>query len=103
MVNRKFMLERFLIVGLGSIGTRHLRLVRKLMPEAQIAVFRHENSQQPPDIEVDFCFTSIDEVRNFGPQAAVVANPASHHLDMALTLARQGVHLLIEKPISVEK
>ncbi len=100
MVNCEFMLERLLIVGLGSIGARHARLIRKLMPETQIAVFRHQSSQQPPNIEVDLSFTSMDEVRSFRPQAAVIANPASHHLDMALTLARQGVHLLVEKPIS---
>jgi len=100
MVNREFMFERFLIVGLGSIGIRHARLVRKMMPETQIAVFRHQNALPPPDIEVDHCFSSIEEVRHFKPQVAVIANPASHHLDMALALARQGVHLLVEKPIS---
>jgi predicted dehydrogenase len=99
-MNSKFMLERLLIVGLGSIGARHARLVRKLIPKIQIAVFRHQSSQPPPDIEVDHCFTSIDEVRRFEPQAAVISNPASHHLDIALSLARQSVHLLVEKPIS---
>ena len=99
MVNREFMFERFLIVGLGSIGIRHARLVRKMMPETQIAVFRHQNALPPPDIEVDHCFSSIEEVRHFKPQVAVIANPANHHLDMALTLAQQGVHLLVEKPL----
>ena len=94
------MIERLLIVGLGSIGSRHARLVRGLMPEAKIAVFRHQSSSKLSDVEVDHCFTNIDDIRNFRPQAAIIANPASHHLDIALNLARQGVHLLIEKPIS---
>ena len=101
-MTRKFRLERLLIVGLGSIGTRHARLIRQLIPEIQIGVFRHQSLQPLPDIEVDHCFTNIDEVREFRPQAAVISNPASHHLDIALTLARQGVHLLVEKPISMQ-
>ena len=36
----------------------------------------------------------------FGPQGAVIANPAPYHLEVALPLARAGVPLLIEKPIS---
>ncbi len=99
-MTHKYMLERVLIVGLGSIGARHARLIRELMPESQIAVFRHQSNLQPLNAGIDFLFTSMDEIRNFCPQVAVIANPASHHLDMALTLAQQGVHLLIEKPIS---
>jgi predicted dehydrogenase len=96
------MLERILIVGLGSIGTRHARLIRKLMPKAKIAAFRHQSSQALHNVELDLNTTNFDEVKSFRPQAAVISNPASHHLSMALTLARQGVHLLIEKPISNE-
>lgn len=93
------MLERLLIVGLGSIGTRHVRLARELVPGVQIAVLRHKDCQGiPPGI--DHCMTSLEEALQFRPQAAVIANPASHHLDVALPLARAGIHLLIEKPIS---
>ena len=34
------MISRILIVGFGSIGKRHLRLARKLLPFAEIAVLR---------------------------------------------------------------
>ncbi len=94
------MLERMLVVGLGSIGARHVRLVRQLLPGAQIAVLRHSNCRDLPETGIDRCFTSLDEALNFRPQAAVVANPATHHLGAALPLARAGVHLLVEKPIS---
>jgi predicted dehydrogenase len=49
---------------------------------------------------IDHCVTSLDEALRFRPQAAVIASPASHHLDVALPLAQAGVHLLVEKPIS---
>ena len=94
------MLERILVVGLGSIGTRHVRLVRKLIPGLQIVVLRHQSCQDTNEPGIDHCVTSPDEALRFRPQAAVVANPASLHLDVALPLAHAGVHLLVEKPIS---
>jgi len=49
---------------------------------------------------IDHCVTSLDDALRFHPQAAVIANPASHHLDLAMPLAQAGVHLLVEKPVS---
>lgn len=94
------MLERLLIVGLGSIGSRHLRIARELLPLAQIVVLRHKSCEDLPHLSIDHCVTSLEQALEFRPQAAVIANPASLHLDVALPLAKAGVHLLIEKPIS---
>lgn len=94
------MLERLLVVGLGSIGTRHIRLARSLLPELRIVVLRHQlvAAQEVPGVER--CVGTMAEALAFRPQAAVIANPASHHLEVARVLAENGVHLLIEKPIS---
>ena len=92
------MLERLLIVGLGNIGLRHARIAREMLPGARILVLRHRTCEEMP-ATVDACVTSLDEALQFQPQAAVVANPASHHLEVSLALARAGTHLLVEKPI----
>ncbi len=94
------MLERLLVVGIGNIGKRHVRLARELIPGVQIVALRHRNYQDMNEPGIDRCVTSLDEALQFSPQAAVIANPASHHLDVALPLAQAGVHLLVEKPIS---
>lgn len=94
------MLERLLVVGLGSIGRRHARLVRELVPGVQVVVLRHRSCPDNNDSGVDHCVTSLDKALQFRPQAAVIANPASEHLRVALPLAQAGVHLLVEKPIS---
>lgn len=93
------MLERVLIVGLGSIGSRHARIVRELLPGAQIGVLRHRGCDDVP-AGLDHCFASLNQAMQFRPQAAVIANPATHHLEPAMALGRAGVHLLIEKPIA---
>ena len=94
------MLKRLLIVGLGSIGRRHARLAKKMCPDARVVALRHRDcsGELPPG--VDECVSTIEAALDCGPQAAVVANPATHHLEVALPLARAGVHLLVEKPIS---
>ena len=93
------MIERLLIVGHGSIGRRHLRLARALLPDAVIYVMRHQPCESTPEF-ADGCLSSIEEALAFGPQAAVIANPASLHVDVAQPLAERGVHLLIEKPLA---
>lgn len=93
------MIDRILIVGLGSIGQRHLRLARELLPKAQIAVLRHQKHQTLPE-HADHCYSSMVEALAFEPQIAVIANPATFHIDAARRLAEAGVHLLIEKPLS---
>ena len=87
-----------LIVGLGAIGSRHARIVRQLLPDAKIIALRRQNVANASN--VDRCVTTLDDALECQPQVAVISSPASHHLDVAAPLARAGVHLLVEKPIS---
>ena len=94
------MLERLLVVGLGSIGRRHARIVREMFPDVEIVALRHRKHTEPVPLSISRCVLRLEEALEFNPQAAVITNPASHHLDVAFPLAEAGVHLLIEKPIS---
>ena len=92
-------MQRVLIVGHGSMGQRHLRVVREILPSAKIMIFRHEPTIDIPK-EANFVTSSLDEVCSFAPEAGIVANPAPFHIDVAKVLVNMGCHLLIEKPIS---
>ena len=93
------LINRILIVGLGSIGKLHLQLLRDLLPNADIRVLRHQAGTSVPDV-ANGIFSSISEAINFKPQIAVIAGPSTTHVNAAQALAEVGVHLLIEKPIS---
>lgn len=94
------MIKRILIVGLGSIGKRHLRLAREFLPQAEIGVLRHKVDLTIPE-GADHVFSTMVAALSFKPNLAVVANPAIMHLSTAMQLAEAGIHLLIEKPLSV--
>lgn len=93
------LINRVLIVGLGSIGKRHLRLARELLPNADIRALRHQVCDSIPE-HADGCFSSLEQAIDFAPQLAVIASPAPFHLSAAKPLAQAGVHLLVEKPLS---
>ena len=92
------MMQRVLIVGYGSIGQRHLRIVRESLPQSDVRVLRREPGATAEG--ADGCFSSLDEALAFAPQVAIVASPAPFHVKVALALAKQGCHLLVEKPLS---
>jgi predicted dehydrogenase len=92
------MIERILIVGFGSIGQRHLRVIKECCPRANFAVL---NRSVKSNLEGHTYFATIENALAFKPQVAIIATPAPFHIETALTLALNGCHLLIEKPLSV--
>lgn len=93
------LIERLLIVGHGSIGQRHLRIARELLPNADIRVLRHQKCESVPAF-ANACVSSLDEALAFSPQVAVIASPSTFHMHTALPLAESGAHLLVEKPLA---
>lgn len=91
-----------LIAGLGSVGQRHVRNLRALVPDVRIVAYRERGHPLPDDLreggiaEVD----TLAEALAHGPDAALVCNPTSRHFPVAMEAARAGCHLLIEKPVS---
>lgn len=91
-------MPRILIAGLGSIGLRHLNNLLQL-GEKDILLLRTRNEpvKEAPELPV---FTNLQEALLQKPDAVIVSNPTSHHMDVALQAAKAGCHLFIEKPLS---
>ena len=94
-------LDHILLCGLGSIGQRHLRHFRRAGVR-RIDAYRTGRGtlDLPDDIRPDNQYDDLAAALARGPQAVVVANPTSHHVEVASAAASAGAHLLIEKPLS---
>jgi predicted dehydrogenase len=91
---------KFLIAGLGSIGRRHFRNLLAL-GERDILLYRTQRSSLPDDelagfpVEID-----LQAALAHNPQAVIISNPTSLHLDVAIPAAEAGCSILLEKPVS---
>lgn len=92
----------YLVAGLGSIGQRHIRNLRRLVPHAEISVLRRSASKPVENCGWDRVFISLEDALSPPPDAAIIAGPASTHLELALALAQAGIPMLIEKPLALE-
>ena len=94
-------LKKILIIGLGSIGRRHLQVVKGIRPDLGIIVLRLQN-KHPVSEEVlaDKIIFSLDEALAEAPGAAIISTPANTHADIAKALLERGISLLIEKPVT---
>ena len=91
---------KFLIAGLGSIGRRHLRNLVAL-GEKDILLYRTHQSSLPDDELAGFSVeTDLGTALAQRPDAVIISNPTALHLKVAVPSARQGCHLLLEKPIA---
>ncbi len=90
-----------LIAGLGSVGRRHLRNLIAL-GETDIVLYRTHKATLPDDelaghpVETDL----TEALKKHKPDAVIVSNPTSLHLDVAIPAAETGCAILLEKPIA---
>jgi len=94
---------KILVVGLGSIGRRHLRNLKQIAPETEIGVWRQQSRDSDlGDLApaVSKVFFEEHDALAWGARAALVTNPAPLHVPTGLRLADSGAHLFVEKPLS---
>jgi predicted dehydrogenase len=94
--------HRVVIIGVGSIGERHLRCF--LATERAQLSFVEVNPELRQTIAARYpqayAHATLEEAIETAPTVAVIATPAPLHVPQALQLAQRGVHMLIEKPLS---
>lgn len=90
-----------LVVGLGSIGIRHLNNLYQL-GVTELAALRVRNLSPPTEVKVPQLqiFTDFQEALSQGFDFVVIANPTSLHLPYAQTAVEAGCHVYLEKPVS---
>lgn len=89
-----------LIAGVGSIGRRHLRNLRSLGVNDFVLYRRARFNEAEDEFAGTITETNLQAALAHQPDFAVIANPTSLHLEVALACAQAGCHLFLEKPIS---
>jgi predicted dehydrogenase len=85
---------------MGSIGRRHLRNLISC-GERDFILLRTRRSTLPDDEQTQYATeTNLENALAHKPDAVIVSNPTSLHLEVAIPAALAGCHLLLEKPIS---
>lgn len=107
-------IRRCLFVGLGGIGQRHLRNLRALLGDSvEVVAYRvrgerqtlDDNLQVVPGVDLEQKYgvspcSNLEQALASRPDVVFITNPSSMHVPVALSAARQGCHLFIEKPLS---
>jgi len=94
--------KSILIVGVGSIGERHLRCFQAT-GRAEVSlcelnpVLRKTVAEQ---YRVEKVFDDLTRALDDKPDAVVICTPAHLHIPMAFSAAQRGNHIFIEKPLS---
>ncbi len=94
--------KSILIVGVGSIGERHLRCFQAT-GRAELSlcevnpVLRKTVAER---YQVANVFGDLETALASKPDAVAICTPSNLHIPMALAAAKCGIHLFIEKPLS---
>jgi len=103
---------KVIFFGLGSIGQRHLQNISKLFSNLEIYSFKKNYNNflikdGKKNIKVDILkkykikkISSLSELNSINFDFGFICNPSSLHVKFALILAKLGVNLFIEKPLS---
>lgn len=97
---------KFAVIGQGHIGKRHAEMIRR-DPNAELVAVCDILSKEElglQDIEVPF-FSSIEDFLSANVEADVVniCTPNGFHADYAIRLLSARYHVVIEKPIALNK
>ncbi len=92
---------RVAVVGVGYLGRHHARIYAGL-PGVELIGVVDADAQRAQTVAAEFgCFAASDVIALFGKVDAVsVAVPTALHHPVASALLENGIHLLLEKPMT---
>lgn len=105
--------KKILMIGLGSIGQRHVRNLRTLYGDrVELIAYRsrgHKTTftdklqiREGVDVEQEYgitSYTDLGEALAQKPDIAFITNVTAKHMECAQKAAEAGCHLFIEKPL----
>ena len=91
---------KFLVVGYGSIGRRHLRNLIELGQNDIVLLRSHKSTLSEEEIRDIPVETTIEAALAHRPDGVIIANPTALHPAAAIPAMKAGCAVFMEKPIS---
>jgi predicted dehydrogenase len=92
---------KFLVIGCGSIGERHIRNLKGLSAEEILAhdldIKRLNLMKEKYEVSI---YKNIEKAWEQKPDVVLVCTPPSSHIPLSLTAINYGANVFIEKPLS---
>ena len=88
------------LVGLGMMGRNHARVLSSLDGVDFVGVADPVSNGDVPGAALRLA--ELDQLLALNPDYVVVAAPTVAHADIAKACAEQGVHVLVEKPLTMD-
>lgn len=91
------------VIGVGHLGRIHARIYKELMGAKLVGVVdTFVKSAKEVGVRYDVpYYTDVDAfLREQAPDALSIAVPTESHFDVAYDMAKRGIHLLVEKPVT---
>ena len=88
--------QKVLIIGYGSIGKRHAKILSKLSVVSEIRLLTKQKNEKFKTIK------NFDEVKKFNPDYIIISNETYLHIEILKKIERifSNKKILIEKPLS---
>jgi predicted dehydrogenase len=91
---------KVLVVGLGSIGKRHVAALRTI--DADVEIFALRSQADAPAVAGITNVHTLEAMQGVGLDFAIVSNPTAAHKATIAALLVLGCPLLIEKPLHAD-
>lgn len=98
--------KHILVVGGGSVGKRHLRNFTSLGCQVSVLDPRpNRREEAAATVPLIYQYTHMDEVISNASEfsGVVVGSPTKFHVEQASLALQNGLPVLLEKPMSVER
>jgi predicted dehydrogenase len=96
---------RLAVIGVGVMGSSHVKDIATRLPNAQLAAvcdIIHERADQyAAQYQVPAFYDYRDLLANVALDGIVIATPHYDHTPISINALQQGIHVLVEKPLAV--
>ena len=92
---------KVLIVGLGSIGLKHVSILKQIKPK--IIIYAYRSTKKVTETKGIINLFSFDELRKHDFYFILISTPSALHKRHILKLSELQVPMMIEKPLCISK